>query len=162
LSLEACLRGLDLGDFASTLLTAIVGREATVFSQIGDGAIVFNDGSGYQTAVWPQSGEYVNTTYFLTGADWTERLGFRSVSGVVEELALLTDGLQPLALHYASRSVHAPFFDPMLAALRQAPCPEGLEGPLRLFLASPSVNDRTDDDKTLMLATRRPAPDDSP
>src|SRR4051794_23025788 len=41
LSLEACLRGLDLGDFASTLLTAIVGHEAAAFSQIGDGAIVF-------------------------------------------------------------------------------------------------------------------------
>ena len=50
-------------------------------------------------------------------------------------------------------------YDPMFASLRQAASPEELEGPLRQFLDSRPVNDRTDDDKTLMLATHRPAPD---
>lgn len=160
ISLEACLRNLDLGDFACTLLTAIVSREAAVFTQIGDGAIVFHDGGGYQTATWPQTGEYANMTYFLTSPDWEERLAFRSVLATVDELALITDGLQPLALQYAARAVHAPFFDPMFAALRHVLRPTELEGPLRDFLGSRPVNDRTDDDKTLMLATRRPATHD--
>jgi hypothetical protein len=162
LSLEACLRNLDLREFASTLLTVIVDRDAAIFSQIGDGAIVFKDGTGYQTAVWPQSGEYVNTTYFLTSTDWWERLAVRTVSGEVDELALLTDGLQPLALQYGTRSVHEPFFDPMFTSLRQVTQTEDLEGPLKQFLDSPAVNERTDDDKTLMLATRRPKVDDHP
>lgn len=162
LSLEACFRNLDLRDFACTLLTTIAGPGQTILSQIGDGAIVFRDGDGYQAAFWPQSGEYANSTYFLTGPDHVERLAFRSLGHGVDELALFTDGLQPLALHYASRCVHGPFFDPMFESLRNAPQPEELEDPLRQFLASGPVNDRTDDDKTLILATRRPPAHDRP
>jgi hypothetical protein len=159
LSLEACLRNLPSREFACTLLTAVVGERRAVFSQIGDGAVVLHQGAGSRTAFWPQSGEYASTTFFLTGEDYEERLMVLALEGPVEELALLTDGLQPLALHYASRSVHAPFFEPMFRALRNVPAVEDLEGPLRDFLSSGPVNDRTDDDKTLVLATRR-TPDD--
>jgi hypothetical protein len=155
LSMEACVSNLNLGNFACTLLTTILGQDSAVFSQIGDGAIVVGDGSAYRTVFWPQSGEYANTTFFLTGECFEEQLEFRSYNQPVDELALLTDGLQPLALHYASRSVHAPFFAPMFQSLRTCLDPEQLEGPLRQFLDSKHVNGRTDDDKTLVLATRR-------
>lgn len=161
LSLEACLGNMDLGDFACTLLTAIVSHEGAVFAQIGDGVIILGERSGYQAVFWPQSGEYANTTFFLTGTDFAERLVIRSVAEPVDQLAMLTDGLQSLALHYASRTVHAPFFDPMFQSLRQSH-PEALEGPLRGFLDSKQVNDRTDDDKTLILATRPSPTDDTP
>jgi hypothetical protein len=161
MSLEACLRNLDLKDLACTLLMAVVSRDGGVCSQIGDGAIVYRGRDGWQTAFWPQTGEYANITYFLTGADFVERLAFRTLGERVDELALLTDGLQPLALHYATRSVHAPFFDPMFTALRQSPDAQALEGPLGEFLTSKPVNDRTDDDKTLVLASRRPPSDDA-
>jgi hypothetical protein len=160
LSMEACVLNLDLRDFACTLLTAVVGPEGAVFSQIGDGAIVVGEGNGYQAVFWPQSGEYANTTFFLTGADFKERVAFRSFTCAVDELALLTDGLQPLALHYATRSVHGPFFAPMFKSLRKTDQPEELEGPLLDFLNSKPVNDRTDDDKTMILATRRPPAND--
>ena len=68
LSLEACLSNLDLHDFACTLLTAISSPEGSVFSQIGDGAIVIRKDQGYEVVFWPQSGEFANTTNFLTGA----------------------------------------------------------------------------------------------
>src|SRR5207253_127084 len=114
-----------------------------------------------KTVFWPQSGEYANTTFFLTGQDFEERLAFCVLAQKVEELALFTDGLQPLALHYASRSVHAPFFDPMFKRLHSAPDVTSLEGPLQEFLRSKAVNERTDDDKTLILATRRVTSDGS-
>jgi hypothetical protein len=59
-----------------------------------------------------------------------------------------------LALSYASKSAHQPFFARMFAALRKVGDREDLVVPLRQFLDSPAVNDRTDDDKTLVLATR--------
>lgn len=162
LSLEACVCNKELRDFACTLLTAIVSEDTAVFSQIGDGVIVIRDNDIYKTVFWPQSGEYANTTFFLSGADFEERLTFRSVRQRVDELALLTDGLQPLALHYASRTVHIPFFDPMFQSLRTTLNAEELDGPFRLFLNSQPVNDRTDDDKTLLLATRRLTADERP
>ncbi|MGL4552961.1 MAG: PP2C family serine/threonine-protein phosphatase, partial [Gemmataceae bacterium] len=63
------------------------------------------------------------------------------------------DGLQGLALHYATRTAHGPFFAPLFRALRGAD-PEELGDPMRAFLESPRVNGRTDDDKTLILAAR--------
>jgi hypothetical protein len=42
----------------------------------------------------------------------------------------------------------------MFKALRSTDDYGALAGPLRAFLDSPQVNARTDDDKTLILATR--------
>jgi hypothetical protein len=159
MSLEACLRNLELRDLACTLLTAVVGDGIAVFLQIGDGAIVYREGGRYRTAFWPQTGEYASTTFFLTGEDYQERLEFRVLGQRVDDLALFTDGLQPLALHYASRTVHAPFFDPMFDAVRRVVDTQDLEEPLRTFLTSKPVIERTDDDKTLVLATRGGIPD---
>jgi hypothetical protein len=156
LSLEASLLGSDIREFACTLLTAIVGDDAAIFSQIGDGAIIYRNGEDFTTAFWPQTGEYANTTFFLTGPNFEEELAFRSLGQRVDELAVFTDGLQPLALHYASRTVHAPFFEPMFDSLRRSTDIDSLDGLLKQFLKSKPVIDRTDDDKTLVLATRRP------
>jgi hypothetical protein len=146
---------VDLREFATTILTAIVGPSQALFSHIGDGVIVYGDGDGYRTPFWPQQGEYANTTYFLTGSDFEDQIAFEGIDRQIDEVALLTDGLQPLALHYATRSVHSPFFQPMFAALRGANDPEEFREPLKAFLNSAGVNSRTDDDKTLVLATRR-------
>jgi hypothetical protein len=69
---------------------------------------------------------------------------------------VLTDGLQMLSLVYASKQVHDPFFEPMFTVLRSAESEalQQLDDQLHRFLDSPEVNNRTDDDKTLVLATR--------
>jgi hypothetical protein len=152
----AVSQGLDRREFSCTLLVALVDDTAAVFFQIGDGAIVYGDLQGaYRPALWPQSGEYANTTWFVTDEDAAERVQSVAAEGV-HEVALLTDGLQSLALRLASREAHGPFFEPLFARLRREAhaAPDGLMGELRAFLDSPPVNRRTDDDKTLVLATR--------
>jgi hypothetical protein len=145
-------------DFSCTLLVALVGEARAVFFQIGDGVIVYrSDDGAYVPALWPQSGEYANCTWFVTDDDAPERFQFAAAPGV-DEVALLTDGLQGLALRFDTREAHSPFFEPMFARLRGESEGEAgglLEG-LRAFLASAPVNQRTDDDKTLVLATRLP------
>ena len=73
----------------------------------------------------------------------------------VSELAVFTDGLQRLALDFTTRQPYGAFFRPFFERLRTEPEPETLLEPLREFLDSPRVNDRTDDDKTLVLALSR-------
>jgi hypothetical protein len=148
--------GRDTRDFSCTLLVALVDRARAAFFQVGDGAIVYGGGDGaYVPALWPQTGEYANCTWFATDRDAADRLQAASAEGV-HELALLTDGLQGLALRFATREAHTPFFEPMFARLRRER--EGqsrsLQQELRAFLGSAPVNRRTDDDKTLVLATR--------
>jgi hypothetical protein len=152
---EALLNNFSLREFACTLLTAVVGETHAALAQIGDGAILFAEGEGYQVATWPQSGEYVNTTFFVTDESLDEQVEFHSREGRLDELAMFTDGIEMLALVFSEKKAHTPFFSPMFAVLRETPTTDELSQALRDFLASDRVNERTDDDKTLVLATRR-------
>lgn len=150
--------GCQPRDFACTLLAAAVGPDCAAFCQIGDGAIVIGEEEdNYRWIFWPDRGEYENVTFFATEPEAIDHLQFELAERKIDEIALLSDGLQRLALHYQTKTAHAAFFKPMLAALREAPegALESLSTQLEAYLSSPSVNERTDDDKTLILASRR-------
>lgn len=156
-------RAADAGrqprDFACTLLGAIVGGEGAVFWQIGDGAIVVDaagDGEDYAWVFWPQHGEFANTTTFATAPEALTGFAYARQERPIADLAIFTDGIERLALHIQTRRVHAPFFRPLFRPLRGgAPGHDApLSAALAHLLASPHFNDRTDDDKTLILATR--------
>lgn len=142
-------------DLACTLLVALVLPRRALLAQVGDGAIVMAGEDGlYRTVHWPDNADRPNETTFLTCPDWERALQVTVEERTVVEVALLSDGLQLLALDYARRGAHGPFFRPLFEALRAAP-QGGLALPLREFLGSEQVSRRTDDDRTLALATRR-------
>ncbi|MHB1556445.1 MAG: PP2C family serine/threonine-protein phosphatase [Isosphaeraceae bacterium] len=151
---EATAQGVPPRQLACTLLGAVAGTGWTVYAQIGDGVIVFDGETGYELAFWPDNGEYANTTRFLTDEDYREHLRIEIVPRQVDEIALLTDGLQMLALDFAQARVHSPFFTPLFRTLRNGPDEATLRASLLGFMDSRRVNDKTDDDKTLLLATR--------
>jgi hypothetical protein len=146
----------SIRDFATTIICAIIGLADAAYFQIGDGAIVVADSDAYRTVFWPQTGEYANTTHFVTDDDALKHLMFQPFDQATDEVALFSDGLQMLALNYTLSSVHEPFFAPMFGKLRAEPPGESsLNAALEDFLNSAPINSRTDDDKTLLLATRR-------
>lgn len=150
--------GLLPRDYACTILGAVIGDKNAAFFQVGDGAIVIGEGDGFRPVFWPDSGEYANMTYFLTDEDALSNLHSELHPAAPAEVAVFSDGIQRLALVYQTREVHKPFFEPMFARLRKAAGNEEcdlLSGQLALFLGSPALNERTDDDKSLILATRR-------
>jgi hypothetical protein len=149
--------GLPLREFACTVSGIVVAHDNAICFQIGDGTIVVGDDQRqYEVVFWPDNGEYANTTYFMTDATFPETLLIRQLSTAPSEVALFTDGLQRLALHLASQTVHAPFFIPMFRRLAQETSGWSVMLHLGLedFLSSSTINRRTDDDKTLVLATR--------
>jgi serine/threonine protein phosphatase PrpC len=158
LELEALAREAPIDEFSCTLLGSIVTKTNAAFFQIGDGAIIRNDpNGGYATVWWPQSGEYHNTTSFLSDDSGLSNLQVAIIDEEITELALLTDGLQMLVLNMETTSVHQPFFGGLFHHLRHAAQPEQIEtlnDKLATYLDSPQINARTDDDKTLLLATR--------
>ena len=149
-SLEVPLREL-----ACTMLFSLVGDSRALFGQIGDGAMVFTTDEEFEMAFWPQSGEYANTTNFLTQEDYLSHVDFFVYEGAIIEFAAFTDGLERLILHFIDQTVHKPFLEPLFNALRLSEDPGSLGEPLMHFLDSENINLRTDDDKTLILATRR-------
>lgn len=145
-------------DYACTLLVAVVGENAAATMQVGDGAMVISEGDGWSWAHWPQRGEFANTTFFATEDRAQSQMAFARSKGRIVELAAFSDGIEPLVIQYATQSVFEPFFDKMFPAVRATKDP-GLNDELSIaladYLASPSICARTDDDKTLVLATRR-------
>ncbi len=99
------------------------------------------------------TGEYANMTQFVTDEDALDVLVTKDYSVPMTQVAVLTDGLQRLALNIAENTPHGPFFAPFFRAL--GACgpekDEELHSALVRFLSSDAVNKRTDDDKTLAL-----------
>jgi serine/threonine protein phosphatase PrpC len=156
---EATRLATDPRSLASTLLTVILAPSRGAAAQIGDGVIAVSEGdSEWSWVFWPQRGEYVNTTRFLTDDDATTHIEVDTFSRPISGLALTSDGLESLALRYADKAVHQPFFTGLLKPLIEA---DGvgeiyaLSAALQRFVGSPRVTDRTDDDVSLVLATRQ-------
>ncbi|KML60468.1 serine/threonine protein phosphatase [Burkholderia cepacia] len=148
-------RNATVRDLACTLLGAVIGPTRALYFQVGDGAIVARNGDALAPVFWPESGEYANMTYFITDANASDHLR-AAVRHSTDEVALFSDGLQRLALVFATETAHGPFFEPMFQALRPSTDDQvdPLCSALKRFLSSDAINDRTDDDKTLILATR--------
>lgn len=146
--------GCELRDLAATFLGTILLPGCACFFQIGDGAIVVKSGDHWEVIFWPQSGEYINTTNFVTDDNFDSKLEFLTRSqDATSALAMFTDGLERLILQTSDRTVHTPFLQPMFQSMAEHDI-EQLSEPMRGFLSSQQVNDRTDDDKTLILAVR--------
>lgn len=159
--LQADTEGLTDREFACTLLGAILGPTSAAFFQVGDGAIVYSSDKGgdYTLAFWPERGEYENTTFFVTQATFFDQLQFAIIDRPVVEAALFSDGLQRLALNYQTQGAHQPFFNGIFPGVRSVSTEKlpRLNEQLAQFLDSPKVNERTDDDKTLLLAVAKTA-----
>lgn len=144
-------------EFAATLVGAIVGGSSAIVAHVGDGACVYRHSGSAEwiVASWPAQGEYAATTYFVT--DEEVRLVLSPIEGEIEEVAVFTDGLERLVLQFDSRTAFAPFFERVFEPLRRtnlAGRDRSLSRALKEFLDGPPVTDRTDDDKTLILARR--------
>jgi hypothetical protein len=146
-------------EYSCTLLAAVIGVEQAAFVQIGDGAIVVSHGDedGWSYVFWPQHGEFANTTNFIQSAELENVIAFELAPRRIDEIAIFSDGIENLVLHKASRSVQQSFFQSMIQPVRNAGTAglhEALSQALRRYLASSAICERTDDDKTLVLASR--------
>ncbi|HEY6286920.1 MAG TPA: PP2C family serine/threonine-protein phosphatase [Ktedonobacteraceae bacterium] len=151
-SSEAMIEVPSLHDFATTLLVAAVTPKWIVVAQVGDGAIIVqNEKWTFELLTQPNHGEYVNQTSFITDADFLQQVQYniKPRLSTLEGMALITDGLENLALDFATKTPYQPFFAPLF---RFAACQESTEEELKNFLSSVRVCKQTDDDKTLVLA----------
>ena len=150
-------------EFACTLVAAIVGEDRAAFFQIGDGAIVVSNRAepdDYGWVFWPQHGEFANQTNFVIQENALEILEFELDYRCIDEVAIFTDGIERLVLDLQEKTAHKPFFRSLFKWLVQteaAPVDDAIPSSQVMvrYLGSKQINDRTDDDKTLILASRR-------
>ena len=113
-------------------------------------------GGAWRPLLWPDHGEYVNTTQFLTDADALAHLRIEQLDRPVDSVCLFSDGLERLVLDFRARAAHAPFFDAVFQRFGSEPAighASHVSDELGDLLASDTVNRRTDDDKSILCAT---------
>ncbi len=148
--------GAALRELSTTLLVAVLAPRWLACLQVGDGVIVARHGGGLEAITRPAKGEYANQTDFVTMDEYVTRAQIRVLQrDDVDALAVMSDGLEALAVELASNTPFAPFFESLFAFASsdhhvQAVYSEALAQELR----SDKVNRLTDDDKTLVVATR--------
>lgn len=158
LQLHAETQGIEVSEFSCTLVVALTTHDECVFFQLGDGAIVVSRGGAYQAVFWPDHGEFVNETVFVTDVLHLNRLMVRRLKGPIDSFAVFSDGIQYLVLDFKTKQPHAKFFDSMSKALSHQPAGNSEIVSKWLdqeVLASPNVSSRTDDDVTLVIAANR-------
>ena len=148
----------EMREYATTLIGAVVGKNEAVFYQVGDGGAVFSTcgkPESYEFSIAPVESEYVNQTEFLTDDAAANSLRFICVAESIEDVILFSDGIFAVAVDYQTMRPHEPFLMPMIAPLRNGNISNDLNEKLEKFLASPRINEKTDDDKTIILASRK-------
>ncbi len=141
-------------ELASTLIIVVATPNLIAAVQVGDGVAVGCDRTGNIIALTaPQRGEYVNETIFLVSPNALENIQVNVWRGVVANIAMLSDGLQMLALEMNGSKPHAPFFSPMFQFVADVTDERDAQEQLVAFLRSERISTRTDDDLTLLLAT---------
>ena len=123
--------------------------------QIGDGFLVSRVASGeYELIFTPDKGEYANQTAFITTEKVLESLQVHCGTTPSDFLCAATDGLENVALKQPEWLPFAPFFEPLESYLQETDDPESNPEYLESFLNSERLNERTQDDKTLLLGMR--------
>lgn len=149
-------RGLTPRDFAATLVCIVSDQKETLVAHIGDGCAVLKDRreKKWFAPLWPENGEYASTTSFITDEP-SARLRIERYRGEIEAVALFSDGLERLALDFQAHQPFSGFLEAMCRPLTIAAQPgrnHFLSAELGRYLRSPRINDRTDDDKSLVIA----------
>lgn len=146
--------GAVLGDYATTVVGAVMGPSVGLFFHLGDGVGVAQLNDGGEVISLPANGEYANETYFLSGERWRDQLRLLPIPRCVRGLVLMSDGCMPFAMSKHNVSLYAPF---MGAVQNYLSCMDDIvlgEQALAHTLLDPRTHQITGDDKTLLIALR--------
>lgn len=139
--------------YATTLTIAVITNELVVGAMVGDGMMVVEDMQGEFSCFFSlPKREYANQVVSITSDQGPKELQIVSRNAPAKTVSLLTDGLLRLSCDLRKNVPHAPFFQKMTSLLYAVPEQSQASNELQVLLNHPSINERTDDDKTLVVA----------
>ncbi len=155
LEAHAITQQKEARDFACTLLVAVLAPSHSALLQVGDGAIIGMSNETMTRLTQAVYGDYASETVFITSQDYLDYCSCTVIlSETITGLALLTDGLEPVAMDLRTNQPFSPFFTPLFrfASIEQEDNKKSQI--LASFLMSERLAQRTHDDMTLVLAVR--------
>lgn len=149
---KAQSENITIRNFATTLILLIATDNLVSAIQIGDGAVIVKGNDVISTLIKPSYSEFINETEFLTSPSAFDNIQIEIKRCPITHIAIISDGLQMLALNLPDYTPFEGFFLPLFEFLENVENEELANRQLEAFLRSPRVTERTDDDLTLFLA----------
>ena len=115
--------------------------------QIGDGFIVTHTVGRYHLLFQLDKGNFSNPVTSAT----PELLQVKVVPAPTQFICVASKAMEQVALRQRDRSPFPPFFQPLKDFLRETANPDQEDEYIVQFLTSDRLNQRTEDDKTLLL-----------
>jgi serine/threonine protein phosphatase PrpC len=150
---QAIANDYPVHELACTLIAFIATPDWIAAMQIGDGFMVVRcqEEKDYQLLFKPDKGEFANETTFVTSKTALDEMQVRLLTGRQQFICASTDALERVAIRLSDWTAFPPFFKPLEEYLWETPHPEADDDYLIQFLESERLNNRTNDDKTLLL-----------
>ncbi|MFO7031072.1 protein phosphatase 2C domain-containing protein [Limnospira fusiformis CCALA 023] len=147
--------GYSVRDMACTLLAFIATPNWLVAMQCGDGLIVIRPQSSqnYQLIFQPQKGEYANEYVPITSASADQYMQVKVIAEPIDFICAATDGIEHISLIKSKQwKAYDKFFEPVETQIMRSHKTEAeTKNIVSDWLKSDDINQRTDDDKTVLL-----------
>ncbi|EKD08045.1 protein phosphatase 2C domain-containing protein [Limnospira fusiformis KN01] len=147
--------GYSVRDMACTLLAFIATPNLLVAMQCGDGLIVIRPHSSqnYHLIFQPQKGEYANEYVPITSASAYQYMQVKVIAEPIDFICAATDGIEHISLIKSKQwKAYDKFFEPVETQIMRSHKTEAeKKNIVSDWLKSDDINQRTDDDKTVLL-----------
>jgi len=147
--------GVSKKQLATTVILALIIDDFVFALRVGDGALAVQttDGS-IQSAFPPKTNSYINETSFITSRDYqVECAIFRNV----ESILATTDGCEPFFFNQMTGEPQSARLESFFKVAKN----EAAESKIAAWLNSPTLRQITQDDLSLVIATRKTNHDNS-
>jgi hypothetical protein len=156
---EANDKGYAVRDLACTLLAFVATPDWLAAMQVGDGLIVIRpkEEATYKLLFRPTKGEYGNETVPITSSTASQEMQVTVIPKAVDFICAATDGIEHISLLKSQNWIaYHKFFEPLERQIMRSNTTETeKQNILRDFLNSKQVNQKTDDDKTVLLCIQQ-------
>jgi hypothetical protein len=153
------LRGDEqLNVFNATIVGAILLEQGGLLFHIGDGGISVHKrvSDELHTIAFssPENGEYKEQTFFFAGRQWREHLRFTPFADEVDSVWVMSDGAYECIVPCNAARVRA-VTEREISQLVFTRMPEKWNDAVSRILSSEQARAKSDDDKTLVILSRR-------
>ncbi len=139
-------------DLNATMLVYVGLEDRQFYGQVGDCCAIGKRDDLYEVIVSQQRGEYANQTFSICNLESVHNGIYKKTEHLYPYVAMMSDGIESISVSTKDRTVSALFYEPFFKVFSHDRfSADEVSQSLARFLSSKRINERTDDDKTLLF-----------
>lgn len=143
---------IPVKDLNATMLVYVGLKDRQFYGQVGDCCAIGKRDDFYEVIVFQQRGEYANQTFSICNLESVKNGIYEKTEHVYPYIAMMSDGIESISVSTRDKTVSSLFYEPFFKVFSHDRfSADEVSQSLARFLSSKRINERTDDDKTLLF-----------